>query len=399
MIPVNRWTGAALAAMFLLVSLPIAGTMSVQAEPAAEDLPSLDEIVTTLEKQREQVKSLYVETKSYWTPLVKPNVLRSWPKFSGTDFTFQEEYHFAFKGGKRYLRAMHTTEMQADEGKESGARHVKFNDERAEDGKMIWERRVDLKLGPAQVFVHPYDPKGQWIQNPEYCRNIGWDCRTEMNTQDESALRSYRTLDLLCLLKKGAFTIGERATELDGVKCITIRRKFEMTIYVADGSGSKPAVVPATEKIWLDLDHGFAVRQRERDMEMQGLDRTVNSDFVEIVPGIWFPRKTEVQRIAPPGAPKEYQGRPVLSWNADLIRWAVNDVSDERFHINTKPSDNVLDWRTKGIQVIEGPIEPNDSTRVADNLPASASTGRSSSKASHRHLGGCTVRVQVRAAA
>ena len=68
MVRVNSRTAAALAAMLLLVSLPIAGTTFVQAEPAAEDLPSLDEIITTLEKQREQVKSLCIEMKHYWTP-------------------------------------------------------------------------------------------------------------------------------------------------------------------------------------------------------------------------------------------------------------------------------------------------------------------------------------------
>ena len=385
MIRVNRWTGVALAAMLPSVLL-IVGTTSFRAEPAGEDLPSLDQIITTLEKQREQVKSLYIETKSYWTPLVSPSVLLSWPRFSGTDFTWQDEEHFAFKGGKRYMRFIQTTEMKPGEEKESGARHVTSNLEQAVDGKICWERRVDLKLGPAKVSLHPYDPKNQWISNPEYCSNVGWDCESEMNTQDESALRSYRTLDLLYLLKKGAYAIGKRATELDGVKCITVRRKFEMTIYVADGSGSKPLEVPATEKLWLDVDHGFAVRQCERDIEIQGLDRTVNSGFVEILPGIWFPRKTEVQRIAPPNAPKEYQGRPVLSWNADLIRWTVNDVPDELFHVVTKPSDNVEDWRTKGIQVIEGPIEPNDSTPATGTLPGSASTERPSAKVSPKPL-------------
>ncbi len=311
----------------------------------AADRPSLDTIITTLEKQREQVKSLDIETKSYCTTHVAPHVLQTWRSFSGTDFTFQDEYHFAYKGGKRYLQTIQTTRKRPGGEKGLGTRRVLYHDkyERGDNGKQTWERRVTLERGPAHVFVNPHDPGGQWIQNPEYCSNIGWDCKTELNIHDESVLKRHRTHDLLSLLKKGAFTLEPGTTEIGGTKCVSLQRTYQQKIMTRDRS-EKPLVasmVQVTETIWLDVDHGFAVRQRERNTYGR-LDRTVNSDFVEILPGIWFPKKTETQAHAPPEAAPEYQGRAVLSWNVDLIRWSVNDVLDNRFDILTKPSDVLL---------------------------------------------------------
>ncbi len=123
---------------------------------------TLKSIIATLEKQREQVESLTLETKSYNKKLAPPEVLNSLQRFGGQDFTKPEEHIqervFAFKGGKRYLRMFDTSVTKSDDGKKTVARRVTYNSERASDGVRVWERRVDLKRGPAQVFVLPVNP-------------------------------------------------------------------------------------------------------------------------------------------------------------------------------------------------------------------------------------------------
>ena len=376
---------SAVLAVGLLSAVPFtilqASTPAPEGEARAEQQPvqiravsdgetdglNLQTIIATLEKQREQVKSLTIETKNYSAKLVPPQVLNSLQRFRGRDFTNQEEqlqeYVFAYKGGQRYLRTFITIMKKSDDDKTTVARRVTYNSEKASDGKRVWERRVDLKRGPAQVFMLPVKPGEEWTSNPVYCGNFGWDCRTELHTQDEAALKSHRRYDFLSLLKEGAFTVDAGTTMLDGVKCVVLRREYEAELWEFDPRKEENVVfkAPATETIWLDVDRGFAMQQREHQNERWGLDRTINSEFVEILPGIWFPQKTKSQPHAPPGAAKEYQGRPILSWHQDLVRWSVNDVPDNRFDIITKPSDHLIE-RGKPIRVIGDDGQPIDPT-------------------------------------
>jgi hypothetical protein len=108
---------------------------------------------------------------------------------------------------------------------------------------------------------------------------------------------------------------------------------------------SPPKAAACQTTVWLDIDHGFAVRQIENRQSGDSLQRNVNRDFVAIVPGVWFPKKIEWQRFAPPDAPKEYQGRPVWILHTDLTKWIVNSVPDELFDVPMKTGDDVHDLR------------------------------------------------------
>ncbi len=325
------------------------------------DQPSLNRIITALEKKREQVKSLSLETKSYCTTFVAPEILHSWSRFRAADFSYEGESYFAYKGGLRYLHILHTRLRSSGDDRETGDRHVTYNGEKGSDGVRGWERRVDVNRGPAQVFVHSVRPGSQWITNPAYCSQFGWDCMTELHTYDESALKEHRTFDFLSLLKQGAFSIDPEISMLDGEKCVVLRRHYVTEVIELDRGNKERTVVkiPVTETIWLDVDHGYAMRLREHQNERWGLDRTVNSDFVEILPGIWFPKKTMTQPHAPPEAAQEYQGQPVLSWHYDLIRWSVNDVPDSRFDVVTRPGDRLYENGEK-MKVINDDNQPVD---------------------------------------
>ena len=359
------------------------------------DRITLKAIIATLEKQREQVKSLTIETRSYGKTLVEPKVLRSWKRFGGPKVTnqqaeytsFQQEDVFAYKGGMRYLRMFQTAEEKPDDDEATGARQVIYNSERASDGKRVWERRVNLKLGPAQVFVLSVKPGQRWTQNPVYCRNFGWDCMTTLHTEDKASLQRHREIDFLSLLKEGAFSIDPEITLLNGVKCVVLRREFQAELAEFDPVKGEAVVFrdPALETIWLDRDRGFAMLRRDQLFERWGLDRTINSEFVEILPGIWFPQKTKTQPFAPPDAPQEYQGRPVQSWNVDLIRWSVNDVPDNRFDMITKPGDHLIQKGEK-VRVIGDDNQPIDQMTGISQTTASEFNDRATSKSAPKPL-------------
>lgn len=344
------------------------------------DSITLKTIIATLEKQRNQVKSLTIETKANSARLAPVEVLSSLRRFGGWNFSKQEqdqdqmenvsENVFAYKGGKRYLRIYNAMVKKSDDGKIIGVHRVIYNSQRASDGKHVWERRVNLEQGPAQVWELPEEPGQSWVQNPTYCRNFGWDCRIESFTEDELVLRKHRKYDFLTLLKDGVFTLDDGTTMLDGRECVVLRGKHETDLveYDPDKGENVMYKVPSTETIWLDVDRGFAMLQYDKQNERWGLDRTTNSDFVEILPGLWFPRKTKQQPYAPPDAPQEYQGRPIMSWHQDLVRWSVNDVPDSRFDRITKPGDHLIE-RGKPIRVIGDDGQPIDQTINQPNAP------------------------------
>ena len=366
----------------LIVLLVIPASIVFAASGRCAEPPTLDAIRTSLEKQREQVKSLYIEVKGYSTTSVDLKVLGSWPKFS-RNFAppFEERTIFAFKGGKRYARQMGPSEAKriqpdgppkvdpkasasdqviqksyVDDYKRREQEKAKWarmgikteekddpnvarlcpDDARADDGRVTWERRT-IHGNQYEVFINRHDPVSQWVHADGYLMSIGWDGDTVANTQDEWAL-AVASNNLVNALKNGAFTLAREVVDLDGTKCVLLEREVRPNPQIKFMAAGR-------SRVWLDLDHGFAVRQVEFQQPSGDLSRTINCDFVEILPGIWFPRKTERQSFAPEDAPKEYQGRPVWIWHADLMKWHVNDVADELFDVVIKPGDRVNDLR------------------------------------------------------
>jgi hypothetical protein len=69
------------------------------------------------------------------------------------------------------------------------------------------------------------------------------------------------------------------------------------------------------------------------------LIRVVNREFVEVLPGLWLPRQSLTEHWAPPEAPEEHRGSPVLACRMSLLLWVVNQVPDELFDVAlTRPA-------------------------------------------------------------
>ena len=89
------------------VALVLAVAMGASAVVAA-DTPSLDEIKASLKRQRERIQSLYVETKQECRSPLRLEELRKLPDYWYFPGFSTEEVRFAFKGEKRYSRALRT---------------------------------------------------------------------------------------------------------------------------------------------------------------------------------------------------------------------------------------------------------------------------------------------------
>jgi hypothetical protein len=104
------------------------------------------------------------------------------------------------------------------------------------------------------------------------------------------------------------------------------------------------------DKLWLDLDRGLALRKREHKTSPgpKTAYRRVNSSFEEVAPGVWLPKESELQTVAPsddPDFPEQYRGKPVVSSRTKVTKWVVNEVPDDLFDPLVKPGDQVLDER------------------------------------------------------
>jgi hypothetical protein len=314
--------------------------ISASASQAA-DVPKLAEIQARLEKQRAAVKSLFVELHDYTTITVEPAVLLSWPEFKDMIGLIDERQEFACKGPKRYALNARLKPIKLLRPRKGNFGNPDMS--RGDNGRVSWGRPLEDKVQRARVFtlsIFRTRPDRQWVQTPGYFENLGWQ-DTDPQTQDKFVLGK-RKNDLVEMLKHHELKVASQPATLDGANCVVLEGDTARTFTLPSG----PKTFKSHHTIWLDLDHGLAVRQLEHRTD-GGFSRVVNSDFVEIQPGLWFPKKSALERFAPPDAAKEDQGHPVWIWHSELIRWQINSFPDDLFDPVTKPGDRVNDQRSQ----------------------------------------------------
>lgn len=362
--------------------------LGVSLAGAAEPL-GIEEIKSQLRAQSEKLDSLYVELQVADKPLVDPAVLLSWPAFGRSIVQVEQEVRFAFKGEKRYWRRLapeftvfttrrpskflsaksiegpdSTTEQPEQETARPSVWTIVHlspapEEVRATNGKMVWTRMPDgqrncgddlktfwQKKSDRHIFkiYHPEEPgRGIRFQAPTYLWNAGIEAH---DPHDPTRLdRDGPVTEFLCdLLERWSCTVS-RQEEIGGAACVVLKGTVEREISKQDAQAADEA--PQTERtpltVWLDLEHGLAVRQKE--VGGPNPRRTVNSKFEEVLPGFWLPKESELQVLAPSDAPDEYQGRPVRVTHSRVTRFVVNKVPGDLFDLPAKPGDTVNDHR------------------------------------------------------
>lgn len=304
------------------------------------DASTVDEIAAKLEKQRAAVKSLFVELHAYSTISVPPEVLLSWPQYQNMVALVDQRHEFAFKGPKRYWREEQLKPPQML--RKIKGRLGQPDSCRADNGQISWNRVLDESAKRTRAFnlsIFRSRPDRQWVPTPDYFATIGW-MTTDLESKDKF-VEAQRANDLIEMLKHHGLRITAESIKSGDANCLQLEGDTERTF---DFGGDKQTV-KSHHTIWLDLDHGLAVRQHDRRTE-KGFSRSVNSDFVEVTPGFWLPKKTAQESFAPASAPKEYQDRAVSVWHSDLTRFEINSVPDDLFDPVTKPGDRVNDQRS-----------------------------------------------------
>jgi hypothetical protein len=99
-----------------------------------------------------------------------------------------------------------------------------------------------------------------------------------------------------------------------------------------------------TGRIWLDRDHGLAVRKREMAKDGRVGMRWINTELHEVEPGLWLPlccRQEILAEDAPPG----WKDKPVMIEEIRVSKLEVNKVSDDLFDMTPKKTDRIEDLR------------------------------------------------------
>ncbi|MHC4405751.1 MAG: hypothetical protein ACYTG0_39395, partial [Planctomycetota bacterium] len=248
------------------------------------------------------------------------------PKYLGTD-----EVLFAFKGDKRYWRIVgldYQPTLSSESASDKGG-GVEFSLDKAKtwDGKTLRERERSLTSGRQQYRSPAPDEASDFLPPPECLRNVG--LAVPDPTAKDEGRRNLQQMSLLPdLLERWPYMVLEKTEKIDGTPCVVLLGKMECELPVGKGTERKSI----SDKLWLDLGHGLALRKRETGIEGQRV-RVVNSEFEEVLPGFWLPRRSRRETFAPPGAAREHRDRPVMTRDVKLCLWVVNQTPDELFDV------------------------------------------------------------------
>lgn len=114
---------------------------------------------------------------------------------------------------------------------------------------------------------------------------------------------------------------------------------------VVEGVGCWVLEVPGRDRIWLDPGHGFAVVKREWlwDDGKTPMFRWLNSDFKEVVPGLWWPMRARRDVVTHVDRNTSGGGQVTVTNNVRVLTVLVNNVPDTVFSLTFPLGTRVLD--------------------------------------------------------
>lgn len=310
------------------------------ASPAgAAEPPGIEEIKARLGRQRDKIESLYVRVRREITLSADPGAIsaESWrlplPEHLGTD-----EVLFAFKGRRRYRRllGLDCKPFEPAGGLRKGrpAIPATFDVARAYNGTILRAREKGLTSPRFEYRSLPLEKASGSFPPPQYLLNVGL-AMPDPTGKDE-AYRNLQQMHLLPeLLELWPYNVSAKLEDVDGAACVVLQGATHQRLPGGEGADKKDV----SDKLWLDFEHGLAVRKRETRVDGQ-LVRVVNSDFEEVIPGLWLPKQSQTQTHGPPEAPEQLRERPVLTCNITLCFWLANQVADELFDLALRRPDH-----------------------------------------------------------
>jgi len=300
---------------------------------AAAEIPDLSVVAKAHRTQEESLKSLYVKYRYGSRLLGSASDVR---KYVGARFVSSQTKVFAFKGNKRYYSFERTasladTDFTVSDLTETGpdgkpqVYHLAANTVVAFDGQTF--RRRGPGGGSASVFDGSGEEHDLGFFNPEY---MGLGLRTLPDVANPKNDRA--EFRLPGAIAKGQCRMRPGLETVDGAPCVVIEMRQtearqEMTL-------------------WCDPALAYTVRREEGYYpdSKQVERRSTSSDFVEVCPGVWMPRKAVSERFPPPSAPASLHRTALFAYDTNVIEIHANDVPNELFALKIPPGVIVLDY-------------------------------------------------------
>lgn len=347
------------------------------------------QIKDQLEKQVRRIQSLEVVSHLDTKTELTYEQIRSIPSHFNQVLLPREEDREAFKGRKRYRRIIqpeiiewiaptdqyglipptavdpkapaHIQERQASlkkdydrmlaEIKRQEARGIKRTKRdpkvldlperdvtRSFNGRSLWMRQPrSNKVDAYQVW--PLKARSNWFQASPYLSAVGLHVYDpgpdEMNVSEAQAI-----FQLPKRVRDAGYELEPRTEVIDGSTCVILKGSLN-TMF-------KPAIFKGdmSDRIWLDKDHGLAVRRREFAHDGRILERWENSGLREVDAGLWLPTLVKNERYAD-DAPANLRDKPVMVEEIRVEKVEVNRVADDLFDMVPKADDVIEDLRGK----------------------------------------------------
>ena len=124
------------------------------------------------------------------------------------------------------------------------------------NGKLQWHRASSGKNN-AQLFLNGPKESLNWGQQPWYLPCIGWFIPDPTEHGEKSAAPQKVTYPDSLFAGK-PYKVAETIETVDGARCVVLHTRHDET-HSAYGVSE---VVTLDETLWLDLDHGLALKQR-----------------------------------------------------------------------------------------------------------------------------------------
>jgi hypothetical protein len=211
---------------------------------------------------------------------------------------------------------------------------------RAFNGRTVWMRHpIDDKTNEVQIW-----PLGQkalhFFGATSYLSAVGIQPAdpTAKGHQVQRAQEMFRLADWF----KGQAYAVEKTEVIDGSTCVVL--KGSLNGWFKSVAGIALPVADVVDRIWLDRDHGWAVRRREQTKDGVLMVRWENSGLREVEAGLWLPTIVRHERFAE-DAPAEWRGKPVMTEEVRVKHIEINHVPDERFDMVPTKADVIEDLR------------------------------------------------------
>lgn len=376
-IPAGRWKR-----LFVMVALGLL----LPAWLVGAESPEVREIKAQLDRQVERIQSLDVAYKLTAKTELKPEQLRALSGFRNQLFLPDEEWRIAFKGPKRYSRQIQPERVEwlakpdefglvppadpdpkAPKAVQENEKRLKQEYDRAIaaskaaqargglarrdpairdlmdrdvtrafNGRSVWMRRP-LTAAKDQYQVWAGNSKINWFQPAAYLAATGLHV-ADPTIRDPQIQKIQGMFQLSEWLKEQSYEIEERTEVVDGSTCLVLKGSMN--------SFFQPALLvgEVTDRIWLDRDHGLALRKRELAKSGTVVERRVNSEFKEIEPGLWLPFRSRHEQF-PADSPPEWKGKPAITEEIRVERLEINRVPDDLFDMVPKKEDFIEDLR------------------------------------------------------